>query len=127
MTNEAFVLENGLIFVPQFNKVVLGLDLLSKINECFLTKLAWRIVANPSSLLSRLFDAKYNKGKGWWSRGNIIAPTVCTACEAWRGIRVGLKNLVNQLRWVVGNGRKVNLIFIFFSIVLPVQLFGLLF
>lgn len=33
-------------------------------NEAFLSKLAWKIVSNPSSLLARVFDAKYNRGRG---------------------------------------------------------------
>lgn len=39
----------------------LGVRPLSQLNEAFLSKLAWRIVYNPSSLLA---NAKYNRGRG---------------------------------------------------------------
>lgn len=42
----------------------LGIRPLSQLNEAFLSKLAWKIVSNPSSLLARVFDAKYNRGRG---------------------------------------------------------------
>lgn len=62
----------------------LGIRSLSQLHKCFLTKLACRIVASPSSLFFRLFDAKYNKRKGCWSAETIISPKMCTASEAWR-------------------------------------------
>lgn len=30
-------------------------------------KLAWRIIENPSTLLSRVIRAKYGGGSGWWN------------------------------------------------------------
>lgn len=43
-----------------------GIRSLSQLDEVFLTILAWRIVSKSNFLLARIFDAKYNKGRGWW-------------------------------------------------------------
>lgn len=88
----------------------LGIRPLSQLNEAFLSKLAWKIVSNPSSLLARVFDAKYNRGRGWFSPQTLATKKgeKCTE-EAWQGIRRGLRNLKIKVSWVVGDGSKIKL------------------
>lgn len=45
-----------------------------------LTKLAWRNVANPDSLFSKLMAAKYAKTDGWWPATHSCGPST----HAWQ-------------------------------------------
>lgn len=40
---------------------LIGIRRLNELNEVILTKLAWRIVTNPPSLLARIMRAKYDR------------------------------------------------------------------
>lgn len=77
-------------------------------NLALLTKLAFRVLPNPNSLISRVLMAKYEKNRGWFSpqpnpnhnpiskgihylRGNTI-----WACGNGRSIRIGLDPWVSS-------------------------------
>lgn len=73
-------------------------------NIILLSKIAWRIISQPKSLLARVFKSKYEKDRGWWNE--------CKAKNTsytWKGILIGLKTLDNKVRWSVGSGQRIRI------------------
>lgn len=82
----------------------LGFRDFQRYNEAALAKLSWRIFENPNALLSRILKGKY------FPEGDILT------CEAssvishgWRSVLVGRNLLVQNLGWVIGSGRNINI------------------
>lgn len=42
-----------------------------------LTKVAWRIIAKPNSLLAKVLSARYQKGNGWGMTANVSTHLIC--------------------------------------------------
>ena len=68
-------------------------------NDAYLAKIGWRILNNPSSLMSRILLGKYCSGESFLE---------CEATDAishgWRGILLGRDLLMSNMGWAVGNG-----------------------
>lgn len=82
-----------------------GLDFrdIESINEAFLTKLSWRIVRYPKSLLARILLGKY------CSSDSFLSAPIPSACShGWRGIMLGRNIISNNSGWAVGNGMNLN-------------------
>lgn len=62
-------------------------------NERLLTKLAWKIISHPQSLISRVLGAKYDKGKGWSASLGLVISSKLNISGAWRGVELGLKRV----------------------------------
>lgn len=75
----------------------LGIHPLHLMNEAMLTRLAWRIISQPQSLVARALGANYGRGKGWWNTLQTSPSIRSQFSEASRGIEVGLKNLQNSV------------------------------
>lgn len=55
-----------------------------------LSKLAWCVVSDPTSLLAMIFTAKYEKGKEWWP---VDKNSNSTTSYTWKSIEKALKVL----------------------------------
>lgn len=94
----------GRIF-PSFAILLVGIKFVSRrVNTAFLSKLVWRIVSNPNTLLSQNFTAKYEKCKGWWNIQNSSQENYI-----WKGIKKGLKALEGSVLWSMGDGSNVRM------------------
>lgn len=83
----------------------LGIRPLAHLNATFLTKLAWRMVSAPLPLLSRMFFGNYYRKGGWRNGGLTNSTSFCS--DAWRGIQVGLMNLIGKVLLNIGSGAFV--------------------
>lgn len=83
----------------------LGIRSIGKMNEALLTKLAWRILQNPSSLLAKVFKTKYKKDKGWWPCSKSASASL-----VWKGLHTGLNSDKNNACWAIGLGTSVSLV-----------------
>lgn len=71
-------------------------------NIALLSKLAWLIVENPHSLLTKIFKAKYERFQGWWScKKSAIDSSI------WKGVMVGMKHLQNKICSSVGSEKCI--------------------
>lgn len=72
-------------------------------NKALITKQAWRIMKHPTSLLSRVYKAKYFRKTSF-----LEAKALPTSSYAWRSI-IQTQPLINRgMKWVIGNGEKVR-------------------
>lgn len=78
-------------------------------DESMFTKLAWRLVSNPTSLLSQVLMTKYAKS-GQWPHAQPSSPiSASKGSDAWKGASCGFQNLSHQINWKLGNGRHMKL------------------
>lgn len=78
-------------------------------DESMFTKLAWRLVSNPTSLLSQVLMTKYAKS-GQWPHSQPSSPiSASKGSDAWKGASCGFQNLSHQINWKLGNGRHMKL------------------
>ena len=82
----------------------MGFRQLRAFNLALLTKQAWRIATQPSSLLDQVFKAKYFPNSEFFLAGLGSRPSF-----TWRGIYEAHKYLVAGSRWRVGNGRGIQI------------------
>lgn len=82
----------------------LGFRDFQRYNETALAKLSWRIFENPNALLSRILKGKY------FPEGDILTCEASSAIShGWRSVLVGRNLLVQNLGWVIGSGRNINI------------------
>ncbi|XP_042950188.1 uncharacterized protein LOC122282297 [Carya illinoinensis] len=73
-------------------------------NLAMLSKQGWRILQNPSSLVSMILKQKY------FRQTDLMGSTLGRSPSfAWRGIHAGLSLLRKGLLWRVGNGHSINI------------------
>lgn len=72
-------------------------------NKALLAKQVWRLITNPSSLLARVFKAKYFRNSDF-----IDAKSYQTSSYAWRSIIQTQPLIRRGLKWVIGNGEQVR-------------------
>ena len=72
-------------------------------NLALLAKQGWRILRNPSSLLTRVLKAKYFRHTEF-----LQAPIYNTSSYAWRSILQSRVILQEGIKWVVGDGKKIR-------------------
>ncbi|KAL6130623.1 hypothetical protein ACLB2K_069002 [Fragaria x ananassa] len=72
-------------------------------NLALLSKQGWRLVKIPSSLLGRLYKARYFPNSDFWS-----APIPSSSSASWKGIFEAHDLLVNNSRWQIGDGSSVH-------------------
>ncbi|XP_061993946.1 uncharacterized protein LOC133711884 [Rosa rugosa] len=81
----------------------LGFRSLAEFNSAMLAKQAWRIINNPSSLIARLYAAKYFPSGTFWTAELHASPSY-----SWRSI-LSTRDLIAQgFYWQIGNGEKVR-------------------
>lgn len=82
-----------------------GIRNLSNMNLAFLMKLAWRIVFEPLSLISRIITPKYGRCSSWWKS----KPKPTATSKLASGICASLKVLNKNCLQKIGNGSSVYL------------------
>ncbi|KAK6122599.1 hypothetical protein DH2020_043656 [Rehmannia glutinosa] len=80
----------------------LGFRHLEFFNQALLAKQAWRLMDNPSLLVSRVFGVKYFPDCSF-----LDAPLGRSPSYIWRSTTWGRDLLRSGLRWKVGNGRNI--------------------
>ncbi|XP_074299645.1 uncharacterized protein LOC141630789 [Silene latifolia] len=80
----------------------LGIVSARQANAAFLTKLGWRVLAEPHSLWSRVLRAKYCKNR---CDIDIFQPKT-NMSNVWAGISSQSKTIVRGTATAVGNGRR---------------------
>ena len=81
----------------------LGFRDFQKFNDSLLAKIGWRMYQKPDSLLCKTLLGKY------CPEGTILNATASsTMSHGWRGILIGRDLLLENMGWVVGDGRAIN-------------------
>ena len=81
----------------------LGFRDLTSFNQALLAKQAWRLVQNPSALVSKVFRAKYYPTSSF-----MEAKIGNNGSYVWRSLVWGGELLKKGVRWRVGNGEKIR-------------------
>lgn len=72
-------------------------------NEAFLAKLSWRIIHNPTCLMSRVLTGKYCTDSTFLQVQHRAAES-----HGWRGVLIGRDLITSNSGWAVGNGVSIN-------------------
>lgn len=72
-------------------------------NNLLLTKLSWRMLKAPSTMVSRILTNKYCHNSTFMDCSLPSNPS-----HGWRGIMEGTKVLSEGLGWLVGSGKEIN-------------------
>ncbi|XP_024200181.1 uncharacterized protein LOC112203446 [Rosa chinensis] len=94
----------------------LGFRSLSNFNTAMLAKQAWRVLNNPSSLVARLYKAKYFPTGSFWDALPHESPSF-----SWRSIVSTKTFLQSNYCWQVGDGASI---FVFSDNWVPASLSG---
>ncbi|KAL5817683.1 hypothetical protein ACOSQ3_026061 [Xanthoceras sorbifolium] len=88
-----------------FSKVSGGMGFrdFSSFNQAMLAKQGWRLLMNPSSLMTRVLKAKYFPNTSFLS-----SALGCRPSFVWRSILWGREVLKKGLRWKVGDGQIIS-------------------
>lgn len=81
----------------------LGFRDVETFNDALLSKIGWRILTEPQSLLSRVLLGKYARNSTFL---DCSAPL--TASHGWRSILAGRDLLRKGLSWAIGNGESIR-------------------
>ena len=73
-------------------------------NDAFLAKLSWRLIHNPSCLLSRVLMGKYCPETSF-----LQATHKSVESHGWRGLLIGRDLICNNSGWAVGNGKSIKI------------------
>lgn len=73
-------------------------------NVAYTTKLAWRLISQPNSLLSRTLRGKYMKG----GEVNFDIARYDYSSASWKGIMIASSWLKYTMSWSIGNGATVQ-------------------
>ncbi|XP_030970155.1 putative receptor-like protein kinase At3g47110 [Quercus lobata] len=82
----------------------MGFRNLEAFNLAMLAKQGWRMLSNPSSLVARVFKARYFPHDEILNSKKGNNPSY-----AWRSIHINLDVLRKETRWRVGNGRRIHI------------------
>ncbi|XP_020874985.1 uncharacterized protein LOC110226750 [Arabidopsis lyrata subsp. lyrata] len=73
-------------------------------NVAMIAKQSWRLLQQPHTLMARLFKAKY------YPKTNLLeAGLKWQSSHAWRSILQGNQLLAKGIKWIIGNGKTVNI------------------
>ena len=82
----------------------MGFRNLRAFNQAMLTKQAWRILSNPTSLVTLVLKSKY------FPTGDVLnAKLGSLPSYSWRSIHSSLEVIKNGSRWRVGNGKLIHI------------------
>ena len=82
----------------------MGFRNLHAFNLAMLAKQAWRILVNPTSLVARIYKARY------FPYSDILGSKLGgSPSYAWRSIHSSLEVVRKGTRWRVGNGRMIHI------------------
>ncbi|KAM1511682.1 hypothetical protein ACFX1Z_023335 [Malus domestica] len=81
----------------------LGFRDLYAFNMAVLAKQGWRVFHHPSSLVARIFKARYFPNSSFWDTEAHASSSYC-----WQSIIKARNVLVRGSRWVVGDGRSIS-------------------
>lgn len=82
----------------------LGVRDMLAFNKALLAKQAWRLMNNPTSLLARVYKAKYFRKTNF-----LEAKASPSSSYAWRSI-IQTQSLISKgIKWIVGNGENIRL------------------
>ena len=82
----------------------MGFRNLQAFNFALLAKQGWRILTNPTSLVARVYKAKY------FSFEDVLHSRIgSNPSYAWRSIHNSLRILKDGTRWRVGNGKRIHI------------------
>ncbi|KAL4196754.1 hypothetical protein AMTRI_Chr04g184730 [Amborella trichopoda] len=81
----------------------LGIRDIVDFNIAMMMKLVWRILVDPSSLFAQVFKHRYFKNSSIWK-----TKYKRYSSYVWRGIRLGLSHLKDNVWWVIGDGWLVD-------------------
>ena len=82
----------------------LGFRDFESFNDAYLAKLSWRLIHNPSCLLSRILQGKYFGNSSFLEASNKAVES-----HGWRGLMIGRDLILKNTGWVVGNGESINI------------------
>ncbi|PRQ57252.1 putative reverse transcriptase zinc-binding domain-containing protein [Rosa chinensis] len=68
-----------------------------------LAKQLWRVLENPSSLVARIYKARYFPHHSFWDAPESIAPSY-----SWRSIIASKELVLKGMRWQVGAGSSIH-------------------
>lgn len=81
-----------------------GFREITQFNDALLAKLAWRMLKEPSSLLTKTLRGKYCLHSSF-----LEVHTPSSASHGWRGLLIGRDLLLKGLGWAIGSGREVGI------------------
>ncbi|KAL4183481.1 hypothetical protein AMTRI_Chr11g155360 [Amborella trichopoda] len=96
---EVHLVKWNTICLPQA-KGGLGIRDIVDFNIAWMMKLAWSILTDPSSLFAQIFKHRYFRNSSIWE-----TKYKRYSSYAWRGIRLRLSHLKDNVRWVIGDDR----------------------
>uniref|UniRef100_A0A803NNR0 RNase H type-1 domain-containing protein n=1 Tax=Cannabis sativa TaxID=3483 RepID=A0A803NNR0_CANSA len=80
----------------------MGFRSFEQFNQALLAKQAWRLIDNPSSMLSRILKSRYFPFNSFQEASHGHSPSL-----SWQGILYGRDLLLSGLRWKIGGGRNI--------------------
>ena len=82
----------------------MGFKDLKAFNLALLAKQGWRLLQTPSSLIHKVYKARYFKNSSFMEAKLGRNPSY-----AWRSILAARDVLQKGMRWIIGNGKKVKI------------------
>ncbi|KAL0700618.1 hypothetical protein Bca4012_056740 [Brassica carinata] len=82
----------------------LGIRDMLAFNKALLAKQAWRLITKPSSLIARVYKAKYYKKSDF-----MYARSYQSSSYAWRRIVQTQPLIKKGMKWIVGDGKNINI------------------